>query len=65
MPLPMGGGGGGGPPMPGLSGGRGGLPWLGRPMGEDMGDDLTLPPLRPEGGGGGSGPVHEQEITSV
>lgn len=45
----MGGGGGRGPPIPGLSGGRGGLPP----------DDLMLPPptLRPEGGGGGRGPL--------
>ena len=66
MPLPMGGGGGGGPPRPGLSGGRGGLPpGLGRPMGEGMDEDLTLPPLRAKGGGGGSGPAHEQKITFI
>lgn len=61
----MGGGGGGGAPVPGLSGGRGGLPPgpprelsdPARPIGEGAGDDLTL---RPEGGGGGRGPV---EIT--
>lgn len=50
----MGGGGGGrGPPIPGLSGGRGGLPP----------DDLMLPPptLRPEvGGGGGRGPLETE-----
>lgn len=67
----MGGGGGGGPPVPGLSGGRGGLPpgppregsGPGRPRGEEAGDDLTLPPtaLRPEGGGGGRGPVRVED----
>lgn len=64
--MPIGGGGGGGPPIPGLSGGKGGLPGPprggsgpGRPMGEGAGADLTLPPptLRPEGGGGGRGPL--------
>lgn len=63
----MGGGGGGAPPTPGLSGGRGGLPpgpprggsGPGRPIGEGAGDDLALPPpmLRPDGGGGGRGPL--------
>lgn len=56
--------------MPGLSGGRGGLPpgplrgasRLVRPIGGGGGgapDDLTLPPptLRPEGGVGGRGPM--------
>lgn len=53
--------------MPGLSGGRGGLPpgpprggsGPGRTAGAGAGDDLTLPPpmLRFEGGGGGRGPV--------
>lgn len=65
-PLPIGGGGRWGPPIPGLSGGRGGLPpgplrggsRPGRPIGEGAADDLMLPPmLRPEGGGGGRGPV--------
>lgn len=53
----MGGGGGGrGPPIPGLSGGSGGLPP----------DDLTLPPLRPEvGGGGGRGPLETEGIFSM
>lgn len=61
------GGGGGGAPVPGLSGGRGGLlpgpprggSGPGRPIGEGAAGDLTLPPpgLRPEGGGGGRGPL--------
>lgn len=66
----MGGGGGAGP-VPGLSGGRGGLPpgpprggsGPDRPIGGGGCDDLTLPPpmLRPEGGGGGRGPVRGED----
>lgn len=53
--------------MPGLSGGRGGLlpcplrggSSPGRPIGEGAADDLMVfpPMLRPEGGGGGRGPM--------
>lgn len=68
-------GGGGGPPVPGLSGGSGGLPpgpprggsGPGRPIGGGAGDDLTLPPptLRPEGGGGGRGPLEVRVIIDM